>query len=288
MSQATISTAPAKPWNMSEKSYRHKIGGAAKVLIEEKALGEEFTLQAFTDGKHITPLPAVQDHKRLLPDDKGPNTGGMGSYSCINGLLPFLSRQEYHQGVSILQHIIKALAKEHCTYIGPIYGQFILTAQGVKIIEVNARFGDPEAMNVLPLLQTDFLEICTAMLDTTLSIKDIQVEKKSTVCKYVVPEGYGVKSMAGEPLFVNEEAIQKTGAKLFYASVNKKENHIVTGSSRSLAVVGIHDEVAEAEKTCEQALTYIKGDHLFIRHDIGTAQLLEKRIQHVKEIREEK
>jgi len=267
---------------------QRKIGGAAKVLIEEKALGEEFTLQAFTDGQHLASLPAVQDHKRLLPDDKGPNTGGMGSYSCANGLLPFLTKKEYQQGVSILRHIIKALAKEHCTYIGPIYGQFILTAQGVRIIEVNARFGDPEAMNVLPLLQTDFIEICTAMLDTTLSTKDIQVEKKSTVCKYVVPEGYGVKSMVGEPIIVDEEAIYKTGARLFYASVNKKEGRIVTGSSRSLAVVGIHDDLAAAEHISEQALTHIKGDHLFIRHDIGTPPLLEKRIRHMKEIRERK
>ena len=264
---------------------QNKIGGAAKILIEEKALGEEFTLQAFTDGQHLAALPAVQDHKRLLPDDKGPNTGGMGSYSCADGLLPFLSKQEYHQGASILQHIIKALAAEHCPYIGPIYGQFILTKQGVKIIEVNARFGDPEAMNVLPLLQNDFLEICTAMLERTLSKKDIRVDKKATVCKYVVPEGYGVKSMVGEPIYVNEDALHKTGAHLFYASVNKKDDHIVTGSSRSLAVVGIHDELEAAENISEQALTYVKGDHLFIRHDIGTKQLLEKRIRHMKEIR---
>jgi phosphoribosylamine--glycine ligase len=263
----------------------NKIGGAAKVLIEEKALGEEFTLQAFTDGTHLAPLPAVQDHKRLLPDDKGPNTGGMGSYSCADGLLPFLSHHDYQQGISILHHIIHALSKEHCPYIGPIYGQFILTAQGVKIIEVNARFGDPEAMNVLPVLQTDFCDICTHMLHTTLSPKDIQVEKKATVCKYVVPEGYGVKSMVGQPIYVNEPAIQQTGARLFYASVNKKDDHILTGSSRSLAVVGIQDDVATAEKISEQALTHIKGDHLFIRHDIGTHQLLQKRIDHMQEIR---
>ena len=263
----------------------NKIGGAAKVLIEEKALGEEFTLQAFTDGQHVVSLPAVQDHKRLLPDDKGPNTGGMGSYSCANGLLPFLTKQEYDQGVIILRNIVHALAKEQCPYVGPIYGQFILTANGVKVIEVNARFGDPEAMNVLPLLQTDFIEVCTAMLETTLSTKDIQMEKKSTVCKYVVPEGYGVKSMVGEPIYVNEDAIRKTGATLFYASVNKKNNHILTGSSRSLAVVGRSDKLEEAEKICEKALTHIKGDHLFIRHDIGTKKLLQKRIRHMKEIR---
>jgi phosphoribosylamine--glycine ligase len=262
-----------------------KIGGAAKVLIEEKAIGEEFTLQAFTDGAHVAPLPAVQDHKRLLPDDKGPNTGGMGSYSCADGLLPFLTRKEYDEGVKILQHIIKALTKEGCPYIGPIYGQFILTAKGIKLIEVNARFGDPEAMNVLPLLQTDVMDLCTAMLQTTLSKKDILVEKKATVCKYVVPEGYGVRSMVGERIDVNEDTIRQTGAKLFYASVNKQDNHILTGSSRSLAVVGITDELASAEQMCESALSHIKGDHLFIRHDIGTQQLLEKRVRHMKQIR---
>ncbi len=228
----------------------------------------------------------MQDHKRLLPDDKGPNTGGMGSYSCANGLLPFLTKHEYDEGVATLQKIISALRTEKCTYLGPIYGQFILTAHGVKIIEVNARFGDPEAMNVLPLLQTDFIEVCSAMLDTTLSKKDITLEKKSTVCKYVVPEGYGIKSMTGKTIHVNEAALRTTGALLFYASVNKHDNHLITGSSRSLAVVGINDELAAAEKICEQALTNIKGDHLFIRHDIGTKQLLEKRIHHMQSIRE--
>jgi phosphoribosylamine--glycine ligase len=264
-----------------------KIGGAAKILIEEKAIGEEFTLQAFTDGTHVAPLPAVQDHKRLLPDDKGPNTGGMGSYSCSDGLLPFLTPEEYTEAVSILQRIIQALATDGCPYIGPIYGQFILTTKGVKIIEVNARFGDPEAMNVLPLLQTDFMDICSAILNGTLSAHDIHMEKKSTVCKYVVPEGYGMKSMVGERIDIDEEAIRKTGAKLFYASVNKKNNHIVTGSSRSLAVVGITDTLTQAEKTCEHALTHIHGDHLFIRHDIGTPTLLEKRIRHMKQVREQ-
>ena len=263
----------------------NKIGGASKVLLEEKAVGEEFTLQAFTDGAHLYPLPIVQDHKRLLPDDKGPNTGGMGSYSCANGLLPFLSRTDYDDAVSILQKIIQALSSDGCRYLGPIYGQFILTAQGVKIIEINARFGDPEAMNVLPLLQTDFLDICTAMINGTLNTHNIQMERKSTVCKYVVPEGYGVKSMAGEIIDIDEEAIRRTGAKLFYASVNKKDNQIITSSSRSLAVVGITDSLIQAEHICEQALSHVHGDHIFVRHDIGTKTLLDKRIQHMKQIR---
>ena len=262
-----------------------KIGGKSKVLIEEKAIGEEFTLQAFSDGNTILPLHAVQDHKRLLPDDKGFNTGGMGSYSCNNGLLPFLTKSDYEEGAAILQKIIEALNKEGCKYIGPIYGQFMLTAEGLKIIEINARFGDPEAMNVLPLLDSDFVEICNSMIDGNLSNKKLQIKKKSTVCKYVVPEGYGTKSMIGEKIFIDEKNIESTGSKLFYAAVNKENDFVKTTSSRSLAIVGISDTLQNAEKICEKALTYVKGDHIFIRHDIGTAELIQKRVKHMDYLR---
>ena len=262
-----------------------KIGGEAKVLIEEKAVGEEFTLQAFSDGKTILPLPAVQDHKRLLPEDKGPNTGGMGSYSCENGLLPFLSKSDYEEGAAILQKIVESLKKEGCPYIGPVYGQFMLTVNGPKIIEINARFGDPEAMNVLPLLETDFVDLCKAMIDENLNTKKLKLKKKSTVCKYVVPEGYGYKSMIGANIFVDEEQIKSTGSMLFYASVNKDNEVVKTTSSRSLAVVGISDTLSNAERICEEALKHIKGDNIFIRHDIGTPNLINKRVEHMIELR---
>ena len=263
----------------------NKVGGQAKILIEEKAIGEEFTLQAFSDGNMILPLHAVQDHKRLLPGDNGPNTGGMGSYSCNNGLLPFLTKSEYEEGAGILQKIVEALKTEGCPYVGPIYGQFMLTMNGPKIIEINARFGDPEAMNVLPLLETDFLEICRAMLNETLNSVKLKMKKKSTVCKYIVPEGYGVKSMTGEKIKIDENMISSTGSKLFYASVNKENSYVSTTSSRSLAVVGIADELNIAENICEKALNFIEGEHIFIRHDIGTTKLIEKRIQNMDKIR---
>lgn len=268
-----------------EEVIDRKIGGTAKVLIEEKAIGEEFTIQALSDGAHIVSFPAVQDHKRLLPGDFGPNTGGMGSYSCANGLLPFLSKSDYEDGIFILQKIVNSLKNEGCEYVGPIYGQFMLTKEGIKIIEINARFGDPENMNVLPLLKTNFIELCDSMIDKTLSNKKIQFNKKSTVCKYVVPEGYGFESMVGEEIMVEEESINDTGAKLFYASVNKKNNNIYTTSSRSLAVVGISKEISSAEMICEKALNHIKGDHIFIRHDIGTKDLINKRVNHMIELR---
>jgi len=268
----------------AEEVVDKKIGGKSKFIIEEKAIGEEFTLQAFSDGYSILPLHAVQDHKRLLPWDKGPNTGGMGSYSCANGLLPFLPRSSYEEAAAILQEIVEALNKEDCKYIGPIYGQFMITTEGPKIIEINARFGDPEAMNVLPLLETDFIELCTSMLDGSLSNMKLRLNKKSTVCKYVVPEGYGIESIVGEKIVVDEENIRNTGSKLFYASVNKKDDFVYTTSSRSLAVVGVADSLLEAERMCEDALDYVQGEHIFIRHDIGTSQLIEKRMKHMKKL----
>jgi len=260
------------------------IGGKHRVLIEEKIVGEEFTLQAFCDGKSIYPMPAVQDHKRLLPDDKGPNTGGMGSYSCSDGLLPFLTADDYEAATTILQRVIDALRMEGREYRGVIYGQFMLTAEGPKIVEINARFGDPEAMNVLTTLKTSFVEICSGMADGDLNGISIDFENKSTVCKYVVPSGYGIKPAAGEKIEVDERAIKDAGAVLFYASVNEVNGEIYTTTSRSLAIVGIANELQEAERICEEGLKHVKGN-VFIRHDIGTKELIDKRIKHMEELR---
>jgi len=278
-------TGTQEALNYVTEVIEKKVGGAAKILLEEKAVGEEFTLQAFADGEHLAPLPAVQDHKRLLPDDKGPNTGGMGSYSCNDGLLPFLRENEYKEGLHILESIIQALKKEGHPYIGPIYGQFMLTHSEVKLIEINARFGDPEAMNVLPLLQTDLIEVCSAMQTQFLEKQPLVLAKKSTVCKYVVPEGYGVKSMSGYPISVDEPEIRSLGALVFYASVNKTDHEILTGTSRAVAVVGIADTIDAAEKQCEAGLSHIHGEHLYVRHDIGTRPLLERRSTHMQKIR---
>jgi phosphoribosylamine--glycine ligase len=262
-----------------------RIGGSPMVQVEEKMIGEEFTLQAFTDGSYLHPLPLVQDHKRLLPGDQGVNTGGMGSYSCPDGLLPFLSQSDYDEGVMILRRIVDALRSEGCAYTGPIYGQFILTADGVRVIEVNARFGDPEAMNILPLLKSDYVDLCYAMIEGNLSRKKIRIDEKATVCKYVVPEGYGTRSIVDARIDVDEAGIKKTGARLFYASVNMKDDGIYTTSSRSLAVLGVADTLTEAESICEKGLSFIHGDHIFIRHDIGTKELIERRINHMRMLR---
>lgn len=261
-----------------------RIGGAPKFVLEEKIVGEELTLQTFSDGKHIIPMPPVQDHKRAYEGDIGPNTGGMGSYSQENHLLPFLTREEYEECVDMIQCIINAMNAEGTPYKGILYGQFILSAEGPKVLECNARFGDPEAMNVLPLLTSDFTEMCIGIIDGNLSSKKASFKNKATVCKYVVPMGYGVKSLVGERVEINEEKIEDLGAELFYASVNEKEGQIYTTTSRSLAVVGIDDSIFEAEKIAEKALSHVKGK-VFMRHDIGKKNLIEKRIRHMEELK---
>lgn len=262
----------------------NKIGGSSSFILEERMVGEELTLQAFCDGSHIIPMPAVQDHKRAYEGDVGPNTGGMGSYSQEDGLLPFLKKEEYEECVSIMQKIVNAMKEDGTPYKGILYGQFILTRAGPKVIEINARFGDPEAMNVLPLLISDFLDICQGIIDGTLSSKKASFKNKATVCKYVVPMGYGVESLVGEKVEVDEVKIVKDGAELFYASVDQRDNQIYTTSSRSLAVVGIENNIFAAEKVAERALSHVKGK-VFMRHDIGKKELIEKRINHMKELR---
>ena len=265
--------------------FTQQIGGSAKVVIEQKAEGEEFTVQAFTDGKTIKAFPAVQDHKRLNPGDNGPNTGGMGSYSQENGLLPFINQQDYDDAVQILYDIIHALAEENCPYIGPIYGQFMLTAEGPKVIEINARFGDPEAMNVLPLLESDIIDLARAMLDQSLDVKHLEFSKNATVCKYIVPEGYGYKSVADKKIYLDVDKIEDAGALLFYASVNQDGADVKTTTSRSLAIVGIADSISSAETICENALRHVQSDHIYMRHDIGTKELIQKRIDHMNKLR---
>ncbi|MGQ9587449.1 MAG: phosphoribosylamine--glycine ligase [Thermoplasmata archaeon] len=270
-----------------EEILAKRIGGSARIVLEEKLVGEEITIQAFCDGKRVVPMPAVQDHKRAYEGDKGPNTGGMGSYSQKDGLLPFLHREEYDDAVGIMGKVVDALRKEGAQYRGTMYGQFMLTKDGPKVIEFNARFGDPEAMNVLPLLKSDFVKICEKMADGSVAKKDAEFFAKASVCKYVVPEGYGTRPLAGEEIRVDESAISKEGALFYYASVNEKDGKIYTTSSRSVGIVGISESIYDAERIAERALKHVSG-RIHVRHDIAKKEMLEAKVARMDQIRRTK
>ncbi|WP_318569515.1 phosphoribosylamine--glycine ligase [Salinigranum marinum] len=248
-----------------------------RVVLEERLVGEEFTVQAFVADGDVRVTPAVQDHKRAYEGDEGPNTGGMGSYSDASLHLPFMTEGDYAAAVEIIQAVVDALPE----YKGVLYGQFMLTADGPRVVEFNARFGDPEAMNTLPVLRTPFIDVLTAAREGD-SLPELHFDEQATVCKYAVPEGYPTDPAAGARIKVDEESVGT--ALLFYASVDEREDGIYTTTSRSFAVVGVGDTIEQAEGVADGALA-AAGDGLRIRHDIGTHDLLQARIDHVNRLR---
>jgi len=261
-----------------------KIGGKAQVVLEEKLEGEEFTLQAFCDGETLSFMPLVQDHKLAYVGDVGPNTGGMGSYSQEDGLLPFVDAKQCERAKSIMLKVISAFSKKTgLKYRGVLYGQFMLTRKGPMVIEFNARFGDPEAMNVCSLLASDLYSLFEKMQLGKLGVADAKFEKKASVCKYLVPQGYPIKSVTDQPLSIDMEKIKESGARIYYASVYEKEGEIYTQSSRSIGVMGFGKSIFEAERIAESVCGAVKGK-VWHREDIGTKELIEKRILHIRRV----
>jgi len=250
------------------------------VVIEERLIGEEFTLQAFTDGKTLVTMPLVQDHKRAYEGDIGPNTGGMGSYSLANHTLPFVTSGDLNQAQHIMQSALHALSQKGTPYCGILYGQFMNTEQGPMVIEFNARFGDPEAMNVLTLLDSDPYDLVTAITSGTLDEISVQFKKLATVCKYIVPVGYPDDPQSGEPLAIGPYL----PAYLYYANVDRQGDTLLTASSRTIAFVGTGQTLAQAEKQAESAARCVTGQ-VWYRKDIGTDELLQKRCAHMEKIR---
>src|SRR6266571_4400300 len=261
-----------------------KIGGTARFLIEEKLVGEEFSLQAFCDGRALVPMPLAQDHKRAYEGDTGPNTGGMGSYSDADHRLPFLTSADLDRALETMTKTVEAMAARGTPFKGILYGGFMATKDGPKLLEFNVRFADPESMNVLTILEDDFLATCQRLTEGGLSAS-LKFSRQATVCKYVGPMGYGSHPKAGEQLKVDEDSIRQTGAKLYYASVDEKGGHLYTTTSRSLAIVGIAANLGEAESVSEEALAFVAGSY-YARRDIGKPEVVQRKVERMRKIRE--
>ena len=253
-----------------------------RFVIEEQFFGEEFSLMSFCDGESLKHMPAIQDHKRAYEKDMGPNTGGMGTYSDADHSLPFLNpgdiKEAYHINVQTAQALKDKFGEG---YKGILYGGFMATKDGVKLIEYNARFGDPEAMNALSLLETDLIELCNAIADGTLNNIDVRFTNKATVCKYAVPEGYPDKPVKGKNIDTSKVADPH---RLFYASVDIKSGQLIEAGSRTVAVVGVADSITEAEDIAEREISSVSGP-LFHRKDIGTDAIIQKRVEHMRALR---
>lgn len=255
--------------------FENLIGEIPCVIIEKKIEGEEYTLQILCDGKNIIPLPAVKDYKLLNEGDSGLNTPGMGSYSCSNHSLPFLSQQNFEESIKIIERILNTLKEKYNEkFKGFLSGQFMLTTDGVKLIEINVRPGDSEIHNIIPILKTDFLEICKAIHEEKLDEIEISFENKATVCKYVVPEGFPTPSRNFR-LQIDNDEIDKIGVHLFQSCFEAGED-IYEPSPRLFAITGVGNTLKEAYDKCEEGISCIKGKGIFHRKDIGTPELAKR------------
>ena len=256
------------------------------VVIEEKLEGEEFSLQSFCDGTHVRHMVVVQDHKRAWDGDRGPNTGGMGSYSCEDHSLPFLLPRHIEEAGAINEAVARALFKKTGEkYKGILYGGFMVTRDGIRVLEYNARFGDPETLNVLSLLKTDFVDICEAIIDEKLDKLPIVFERNATVCKYIVPDGYPENPVSGERIDLSNVPDESEKLRIYHAAVEKRGGELFLSGSRAVAFVGIGKNLVEAQAIAEEAASKVKGP-VFHRRDIGTHDLIEHRIEHMRTLQD--
>lgn len=244
----------------------HLIDNKQAFLIEEKLVGQEFSLHCFADGTNCVPMPAVKDFKRAYPGDRGPNTGSMGSISDANHRLPFLSLEQLKQAQALNQSLLVAVQRKYQKpYKGILYGSFMATKEGVKLIEFNARFGDPEAINLLGLLETDFVSLCQDLSDGALGRTPIRFSELASVCKYAVPQGYPEQPQVNERFDYQQIENQE---QLYLASVHYQYKQCYTSTSRTAAILGLGSTLAEAEQQAEAEIKRLNGP-LFHREDIG-------------------
>ncbi len=257
-----------------------------RVLLEEKLEGEEFSLMAFVTDSGVYPMPAVQDFKRALEGDRGANTGGMGSYSQRDHLLPFLPAGDRDRALEVLARTVDALRAEGWRYRGILYGGFMLTASGPVLLEFNARFGDPEGVNALTLYEEgDFASLLEGVATGHVDPNLVQFRQRATVVKYLVPPGYGDHPRSGGVLHLDAGAIEAEGVHVVYGSVDiAGPGAVRLSASRGIALVGEASAIHEAGARVESSLKHVRGDY-YVRHDIGTQEDLVRRWEHVRRLR---
>ena len=238
----------------------------ARVLIEECMFGREVTVLCFCDGKTIVPMRASQDHKRVFDHDQGPNTGGMGAFAPS----PLYTAEiAEHTMNEILVPTLNAMNAEGFTFKGVLYVGLMLTDKGPKVVEYNARFGDPETQVVLPLLDSDLMEIMMAVREQRLSDLDIQWKKESAACIVLASGGYPGKYEGGKVITGMDDA-EATGATVYHAGTKMADGSFVTAGGRVLGVTALGENLRAAVDSAYAAARKIHFDGAHMRGDIGS------------------
>lgn len=241
----------------------------ARVLIEECMVGREVTVLCFCDGKTIRPMPASQDHKRVFDGDKGPNTGGMGAFAPSPLYTEEIAEQTEKE---ILIPTLNAMNSEGFTFKGVLYVGLMLTKDGPKVVEYNARFGDPETQVVLPLLESDLFAIMRAVREGRLAETDIRWKKESAACIVLASGGYPEKYESGKLISGLEDA-EAAGATVYHAGTKKTDAGYVTAGGRVLGVTALGDTLADAVHSAYAAAEKIHFEGAHMRRDIGSRDM---------------
>lgn len=246
-----------------------KFGSAGNTMvIEEFMTGREVSVLSFVDGKTIRTMTSAQDHKRALDGDQGLNTGGMGTFSPS----PFYTQEvdEFCQKY-IYQPTVDAMAAEGRPFTGIIFFGLMLTADGPKVLEYNARFGDPEAQVVLPRMKTDIVRVMEACTEGRLDQIELEFEDNAAVCVVLASEGYPVKYDKGIPMYGFENFKDKDGYYCFHAGTKFQDGQIVTNGGRVVGITAKGSDLKEARKNAYEATEWIQFANKYMRHDIGKA-----------------
>ena len=264
---STIEEAKNAVIEMMEGGKFGKSG--ARVLIEECMVGREVTVLCFCDGKTIRPMPASQDHKRVFDGDKGPNTGGMGAFAPSPLYTEEIAERTEKE---ILIPTLNAMNSEGFTFKGVLYVGLMLTKDGPKVVEYNARFGDPETQVVLPLLESDLFAIMRAVREGRLAETDIRWKKESAACIVLASGGYPGKYESGKLISGLEDA-ETAGATVYHAGTKKADAGYVTAGGRVLGVTALGDTLADAVHSAYAAAEKIHFEGAHMRRDIGSRDM---------------
>lgn len=234
-----------------------------KVIVEEFLVGKEVSILSFTDGKTIVPMVSSQDHKRALDNDMGLNTGGMGTFSPSKIYTDELAKEVYD---TVIVPTMNAMNAENRKFNGVLYFGLMLTDKGIKVLEYNARFGDPETQVVLPRLKTDLLEIFSAIIDEKLDEVNIEWNDDAAVCVILASGGYPEKYAKGVPIKIGE---LDGGIILFHAGTAFKDGELVTNGGRVIGVTALGETIENARKKAYKNIENIQFDKMHYRTDIG-------------------
>ena len=234
--------------------------GEGRVVIEEFLTGEEFSLMCFVAGNKICPMPVAQDHKRAYDNDEGPNTGGMGAYTS----LPFVTEEDHAYAMeNIMQRVADAMVAEGGPFTGVLYGGLMKTPQGIKVIEFNARFGDPETEVVLPRLQSDATELFMAVAEG----REPHAEWRNVATLGIVLASKGYPGSYDKGAVIR--GTERVESKIYHMGTAMKDGELVTAGGRVMIVVAEADTLAEAQRKARADIELIECDNLFHRTDIG-------------------